>query len=219
MDKTKKIIISLGIALVITLILNGAILKLNNSNYIKIPVFKEAMLKGKNVTNKNITYIEVKSTKENLKLLDSAITANFSGKVLVCDVIQGEIVSDEKFSQAETLESNEKYKYISIPVSDLSYATCNMLKRGDKVTIYYTAKNKAVVNAIKDKQRLYSNNEQEGLVTCLLFETVEVISVHDNTGKEAKENVITDVLVRLNAEDAILVANLKLQGTFDIILN
>jgi len=135
-------------------------------------------------------------------------------------VIKGEIVTEGIFIyQEDVLESDINYKYISIPISDLSYPTCNKLKRGDKVTVYYTAKNKDVSSAIKDKQRLYSNTEKEGLVTCLLFETVEVISIHDSTGKETKENLVTDILVRLNKEDAMLIANLKSKGVFDIVLN
>ena len=87
------------------------------------------------------------------------------------------------------------------------------------MAVYYTAKTKDVSNAIRDKQRLYSTNDSTGLVTCLLFETVEVISTHDRTGKETKDSIVTDILVRLNKEEAILVANLKSQGTFDIVLN
>ncbi len=220
MDKTKKIILSLGISLVILLVINYVVISYTNSTYIEVPVFKEAMLKGKQIEGKDIISIQVKKTKENEDLLKNVLNQDVKGKVLLQDVLKGELVTSEKFTSSDSiLEYDENYKYISIPINDLSYPTCTKLMRGDKVTIYYTAKNKDVSNAIKDKTRLYSNTEKEGLVTCLLFEEVEVISIHDSTGKETKENVVTDVLLRLNKEDAILVANLKLQGTFDIVLN
>lgn len=220
MDKRKKIIISLSISLVVILIVNYVVISYTNSDYIELPVFKEAILKGKEITAKDITYIQVKKTKENETLLQNVLKDNFQSGVLNQDVEKGEFVTQDMFHNSEeVLESDANYSYISIPITDLSYPTCNKLRKGDMVTIYYTAKSKDVSNAIKDKKRLYGNTTNDGLVTCLLFETVEVISIHDNTGKETKENVVTDILVRLNKEDAILVANLKSQGTFDIVLN
>lgn len=220
MDKTKKIIISLSIALVVLLVLNYAVISYTNSDYIEIPVFKQAMLKGKQIEAKDLEKIQVKKTKENEVLLQTIESSSIVGKVLSVDVSQGEIATVDKcITTEQVLEEDVNYSYISIPITNLSYPTCSNLKRGEQVTIYYTAKTKDVSNAIKDKQRLYSNSASEGLVTCLLFETVEVISIHDSTGKETKENVVTDILVRLNKQDAILVANLKSQGTFDIVLN
>lgn len=220
MDRTKKIIISLSLALIILVIVNYIMISYTNSKYIEIPVFKEDMLKGRAVTTKNITYIQVKNTAENKLLLKSAMTDVFQNGVLTQDVSKGEWVVAEKLTlETDISELDKNFSYISIPISELSYPTCAKLNRGDKVDIYYTAKSKDISNAIKDKQRLYSNSEKEGLVTCLLFENIEVISVHDNTGKETKDNIVTDVLIRLNKQDAILVANLKSQGFFDIVLN
>jgi len=222
MDKTKKIIISLSISLVVLLVLNYFMISSTNSKYIEVSVFKQAMLKGKKIVAKDLTTIQIKKTKENEALLQR-VNANENdvvGKVLNVDVEQGELVMNTKvIAGNELLERDVNYNYISIPINNLSYPTCTNLKKGDKVAVYYTAKTKDVSNAIKDKQRLYSTGESSGLVTCLLFETVEVISIHDSTGKETKDSIVTDILVRLNKEDAILVANLKSQGTFDIVLN
>lgn len=222
MDKTKKIIISLSISLVVLLVLNYFMISSSNSKYIEVPVFKQSMLKGKKIEAKDLTTIQIKKTKENEMLLQTVITSgdSFLGKILNVDVEQGELVIKTKvIAENELLEKEVNYSYISIPINNLSYPTCTNLKKGDKVAVYYTAKTKDVSNAIKDKQRLYSTNEATGLVTCLLFETVEVISTHDSTGKETKDSIVTDILVRLNKEEAILVANLKSQGTFDIVLN
>ena len=222
MDKTKKIIISLSISLVVLLVLNYFMISSTNSKYIEVSVFKQAMLKGKKIVAKDLTTIQIKKTKENEALLQR-VNANENdvvGKVLNVDVEQGELVMNTKvIAGNELLERDVNYNYISIPINNLSYPTCTNLKKGDKVAVYYTAKTKDVSNAIKDKQRLYSTGESSGLVTCLLFETVEVISIHDSTGKETKDSIVTDILVRLNKEDAILVANLKSQGTFDVVLN
>lgn len=222
MDKTKKIIISLSISLVVLLVLNYLMISSSNSKYIEVPVFKESMLKGNKIEAKDLTTIKIKKTMENEVLLQAAITSGTGivGQVLNVDVEQGELVAKAKVvSENELLEKDINYSYISIPINNLSYPTCTNLKKGDKVAVYYTAKTKDVSNAIKDKQRLYSTNDATGLVTCLLFETVEVISTHDSTGKETKDSIVTDILVRLNKQDAILVANLKSQGTFDIVLN
>ena len=222
MDKTKKIIISLSISLVFLLVLNYFMISSTNSKYIEVTVFKQSMLKGKKIEAKDLTTIQIKKTRENEVLLQGVISSETGiiGQVLNVDVEQGELVTNAKVvSENEVLEKDINYRYISIPINNLSYPTCTSLKKGDKVTVYYTAKTKDVSNAIKDKQRLYSTSEATGLVTCLLFETVEVISTHDSTGKETKDSIVTDILVRLNKEDAILVANLKSQGTFDIVLN
>lgn len=220
MDKTKKIIISLSIALAVLFVLNYIIISFTSSDYIEIPVFKEQILKGKQIESQDLTMIQVKRTQTVESLLQTVDIATIVGKTLIKDVSKGEVVTQEKLMDAEkVLEFNENYSYISIPITDLSYPTCNKLKQGDKVAIYYTAKSKDVTNAIKNKQRLYSNTVSEGLVTCLLFDSVEVISVHDSAGKETNETIITDILVRLEKEQAMLVANLKSQGTFDIVLN
>ena len=220
MDKTKKIIISLAISLVIVVVLNYIVITKVDSNYIEIPIFKQDLLKGKQINLEDIITIQVKKTRKNKDVLQINSINNFLGKTLGRDVFKGEIVAEDKLLNKEEFnEENTNYQYISIPISKLSYATCSNLKRGDKVTVYYTGKNKDVSNAIKDKKRLYSNTAQEGLVTCMLFEEVEIISLHDNTGKEAEEKIVTDVLIRLRKEEAILVANLKSQGTFDIVLN
>lgn len=222
MDKTKKIIISLSISLVVLLVLNYLMISSSNSKYIEVPVFKESMLKGKKIEAKDLTTIQIKKTKENEALLQSENinVTDVIGKVLKEDVEQGELAMNTKVvDENELLEQNTSYSYISMPINNLSYPTCTKLSKGAKVAVYYTAKTKDVSNAIKDKQRLYSTNESTGLVTCLLFDAIEVISIHDSTGKETKDNIVTDILVRLNKEDAILVANLKSQGTFDIVLN
>lgn len=221
MEKRKKMIISLIIALIIIVVANCTIIYITNSNYIIIPVFNKELLKGKEVTNKDISYIQVKNTNENKVVFQNTLSNQLKLGILIQDVSKGEIITNSKFiSKEDVLDNDDKnYKYISIPVSELSYSTCNKLKRGDKITIYYTAKNKAVINAINDKPKLYSNDDLEGLVTCLLFDEVEVISTHDNTGKETNENIVTDILIRLNKEEAILVANLKSQGKFDVVLN
>lgn len=222
MDKTKKIIISLSISLVVLLVLNYLMISISNSKYIEVPVFKHAMLKGKKIEVEDLTTIQIKKTNENEVLLQATMTSGTSviGKILNGDVEQGELAMNTKvIAENELLEQDINYSYISIPINNLSYPTCTNLKKGDKVAVYYTAKTKDVSNAIKDKQRLYSTNQSTGLVTCLLFETVEIISTHDSTGKETKDSIVTDILVRLNKSDAILVANLKSQGTFDIVLN
>ena len=220
MDKTKKIIISLGVSLLIVIILNYITIASTNSDYIELPIYKSEKLKGSIVQDKDIIKLKVKKTKENEDLLKQSQQIDMKNKVLNVDVLKGQLVTEEQFvDEDKILESNQEFQYIAIPINNTSYPTCSSLKRGDKVTIYYTAKAKDITNAIKNKKKLYANNYQEGLVTCLLFEEAEVMSVHDSTGKQVQNTVVTDILIRLKKEDVMLVANLKSQGVFDIVLN
>lgn len=220
MKKTKILIISFSIALVVLLITNYFIVSFNNSKYIEIFVFKEDMLKGSKVESNNLLKMQVQKTEEELQALNFTKFKDNLGKVLLQDVSKGEILTEDKLCQVEEqLTTDGQYSYISIPIDPLTYPTCKKLKRGDKVIIYYTAKQKEVNNAIKDKQRIYANTERDGMVTCLLFEAAEVISLHDSTGKQNQDSVITDIIIRVSKEEAMLVANLKVHGTFDIVLN
>ena len=96
MDKTKRIIISLSISLVVLLILNYVIISYTNSDYIELPVFKSDMLKGKQIEDKDITTIQIKKTKANELLLSNATKENVIGKVLNTDVSQGELAIQTK---------------------------------------------------------------------------------------------------------------------------
>lgn len=220
MDKTKKLIIALVISLVLVSVFNFIVISINNSKYTEVLIFKENKLKGSVITNQDVTVIKVKQDSF-LNEMSFRIDKNYiQDKVLKKDVSKGDAVTKEKLVDKEQiLESDEQYSYISIPITDLSYSTCSKLKQGDKVTLFYTAKSKDVANAIKNKQKIYSTTTTEGKVTCMLFEQVEVISVHDSTGKQTENSLITDVLIRVKKEDAMLIANLKSQGVFDIVLN
>lgn len=218
MEKTKRIIVSLLVSLVVMLVVNIIAVNYSKEDYISVSVFNKEMFKGSKVQENDISTIQVKRTSESTYLKQD-ITQIF-GKTLMTDVEQGEIVFLSQFGEGEEiLEKQEGYKYISIPITEISYPTCNKLRKGDKVSLYYTAKSKNISNAIKDKQRLYSSTEKDGFVTCLLFDSVEVISFHDSIGKETSGGITTSVLLRLNTEDVLLIANLKEQGTFDVVLN
>ena len=128
MDKTKKIIISLFISLVLLILLNYFIITFTNSDYVEIRVFKETMFKGKSVTEQDTKVIQIKR-EEFSNSLETMDLEQIKGKVLSKDVSKGEIVTKDKFTNKEQfLETNEKYSYISIPITDASYVTCNKLK-------------------------------------------------------------------------------------------
>lgn len=221
MQRNKKIIISLVISLILVIAINGIFTYKSNSQYIDIPVFKTNVVKGSSISKDDITTMQVKQKLEYEELLNNVIsTEEMPEYVLNRDVIRGEIVSKNVvIKKEENLENTEEYKYVAIPVSSSSNITCNKLKLGDKVVVYFTAKLKDVNRVIKDKSKIYSNNTSDGLVTCKLFENAEFISGHTSTGEEADNTVITDVLIRLDNEDAMTAINLKQLGTFDIVLD
>lgn len=220
MDKTKKTIISLFIALVILLILSFIISTGTNSNYLEIPVFSKDLLKGSKITDENVTTIKIKSNDETKKLYQNTVTLDEAkAQVVSKDVYNGEIITKDKIVLDEQqLVYVQDYEYISIPVGSSSYATSNKLKRGDKIIIYFTAKNKEISKAISDTKKIYSSDNVETLVTSRLLENVEVVSTHNNAGSNSEQSIVTDILVRLQKDQAMLIANLKSQGTFEIVL-
>lgn len=221
MNKTKKIIISLTLSLVILLIFNYILTLKSSSNFIKIPILNVDKYKGEMVSNKDISYIELKKTTQTEKINENIFKIQELEKyILNQNVAQGELLLNGLFvSIDEKLESTENYQYVCIPISSSSNVTCSKLNNESLVTIYYTGKIKDVDNVLKDKEKIYSSDSLDGLVTCKLIENVQVISKHNMTGSTNEESVITDIFVRLTKENVMLVTNLKALGTFDIVIN
>ena len=215
MEKTKKIIISLVISLVIVLLIYFISNFKSNSEYIKIPAFKSNMLTETVVNKKDIEYISVKKNSLKPDFLENIVDTeeNFEFKINR-NVYEGEFVIKNIILDEQ---KTKDYQYVSIPISSDSLAICNNLEFGDKVDIYYTAKLKDVSFAIKDKEKIYSNNLKEGYVTCVLLEDVYIAAKTDSTGREDNSNLISNIIVRLTKKDAMLVSNLKSVGTMDII--
>ena len=220
MDKTRKVIISLSLALVIVLILNFIMSSTINSKFIEAYVFSKDILKGSKITKDCITIVKIKADSNSQAILENTLNKEeILDKIISKDVYSGEIVSKDKIALEESLKEIENFEYISLPVGVSSYATANKLKRGDKIIIYFTAKNKEVEKAISDTAKIYSSTNAETLVTSRLLEGVEVISTRNNTGNTiGSDGIVTDILVRLTKDESMLVANLKSQGTFDIVL-
>ena len=216
MNKTKKIIISLSVSLVFLLIINYIFNFRSNNSYIKVPVFKNNLLEDSLLNRSNISYVNVKTSDLNKDFLEQVINADDMKNLKINrNVYQGEFILKSLIKEDDA-NSETDYEQVSLPISRDSVVTCKNLKFGDLVDVYYTAKLKDVSYAIKDKTRIYSNNEKEGYVTCVLFENAQVLSIGDSTGSEA--GVVTNIVVRLKKEDAMLVSNLKALGTIDILI-
>jgi len=93
---------------------------------------------------------------------------------------------------------------------------CYKFKKGDRISVYYTAKKKLVDSVLKDKKKIYSVATSETLVTCLLYDNLEIIAMTNNIGQDVSGTSITDIVVRLTGEEAMELANLKEQGTFTL---
>ena len=119
-------------------------------------------------------------------------------------------------TEEEYLEKKENMEYIALPVKSATEGVCYKLKKGDIISVYYTAKKKLVDSVIKDRKKIYSVATTETLVTCLLYENLEIIAMTNNTGQDTTGANITDIVVRLTQEQAMELANLKEQGTFTI---
>ena len=217
MEKTKKIIISLAISFVIVLLIYLISNFKSNSEFINLPVFKSNLLENTILNKNDIEYISVKK---------SSLKKDFEEQIINPEIITNGLINRNVYKGEFVLKSvvkneNESkvngFEYVSLPISSDSLAICNNLKFGDKVDVYYTAKLRDVSFAIKDKERIYSNNLKEGYVTCVLFEDVDVVAKTDSTGREDNNNLISNITVRLSKKDAMLVSNLKAIGTIDIL--
>ena len=216
MKKTRKIIISLVVALIIVLVVSYIFSYKDSNDFLNVPVFKTNLLENTNVTNNDIKYIKVKKDSLSNDFISQIVDINsISLNTLNRNVYEGEFVLEYVFKYSIN-EIDDTYEYVSIPISGDSIAVLKNTQFGDKVDVVYTAKLKDVSYAIKDKPRIYSNNKEEGYVTCILFENVDVYSKVDQAGND-NGNVITNIIIKLSKEDAMLVSNLKGLGRMDIL--
>ena len=126
-------------------------------------------------------------------------------------ICKANLIQSEEF-----LAKVEGMEYIALPIKSATEGVCYKLKKGDRITVYYTAKKKLVDGVLKDKKKIYSTGTSETLVTCLLYENLEIIAMTNNIGQDTSGTTVTDIVVRLSQSEALELANLKEQGTFTL---
>ena len=214
MSRVKKILISAAISLGILLIATY-IVNLNQSgNTVEIPFALTNIKEGMKLDK--IKYLEVNMSSVDKKIFDNIpSTSDIKNGVANKELNVGEVLLKNKIiSKEEYLSKTQDTEIVSLPIKGATEGVSYKLKKMDKINVYYTAKKKAVDGILKNKIKVYSTNKEETMVTCLLLQNIEVIALTNNMGAETIDGTATNVLVRLKAEDVLMVANLKEQGTF-----
>lgn len=220
MSNIKRIIISASIALVILIVCNMLLGVKDKKSYIEVPIAIKPIIKGESIEKDKINWIKVKESDETKEIYEIARETTLSDSIAKNNIECGQIITSENIvSKDEYLKSEDNMSYVAIPVSNTTEAVGYKIEKGNNITVYYTAKRRLVSEALKDKERIYGANVDEALVTCKLLENVEIISVNNSTGEEGDKTSITDVVVRTENSNAMLIANLKEQGVFYIALN
>ena len=218
MNRIKYIIISSLIALIVLLVVTYVINLKENETFLEIAIANNDIKEGEGLAVKNIKWIKVDTTRINREIyITRENIEKYKGHLLNTNVYNGQVICKTNLIQSEEfLTKIEGMEYIALPVKSATEGVCYKLKRGDKITVYYTAKKKLVDSVLKDKKKIYSTNTSETLVTCLLYENLEIIAMTNNIGQDTVGATVTDIVVRLSQSEALELANLKDQGTFTL---
>lgn len=226
MGNIKKIIIALGISIVIygisSYVYNEYIKEPYQSMYVltrdlaKNEVLKEEYLKEIKTSN-------IIGNKEYLSKSDL-----FSKKDIIVSAYSiraGQIMTKDVITKKQELDNVENYEYMSLDIKSASNGVSYEVKKGSIVNIYYTTKAKTIDTILDTKEKIYSSSNLDSNVTCKLLEKVEIFGVHSNKGDtysdDVKENSYANrtfdtVVIRVKEVDALLISNLKEQGTFNV---
>lgn len=221
MKRIKYLIIASLAALIILLMITYLINSNENSEYINVAMVSEDINEGEELSHSNIKWIKISLPKSNLdnKYITESNISNYNGYILNKSLVQDELVLKEFLvNKEEYLDKTEGLEYIALPIKSSTEGVCYKIKKGDMISVYYTAKRKLVDSVLNDKKKIYSVATSDTLVTCLLYENIEIMATTDNLGKDAEGTSITDIVVRLTQEQILELANLKEQGIFTISL-
>ena len=215
MTSIKKILISAVIALIILLISTGVLNIITNKDVIQVPVLSKNLQEGLELDG-NVIYLEIKLNGISKDILENIVKKEeLNNLVASRDLLKGEILlMDKIISKDEYLIKMENLEYISLPIKDATEGVAYKLKKGDKINVYYTAKKRLVDGLLNNKTKVYSTNKEETLVTCLLEQDVEVISLTNNMGLEVTDGTATNIIIRLPRDKILEITNLKEQGIF-----
>lgn len=221
MNKTKRIIIASLISLVVVSIFSYVIKTKENNSFVKVPIALKEIKIGEKINNTNTKWINVKKDIEINNIYKNLISVDELKKYVASkEVTRGQVINKSNLVLNEEYLANEKgYQYIALPISSSDNGVSYKIKKGDNITVYYTAKRRNVEAVLKEKLKMYSTENMDGMVTCKLYENIQVISVNNSIGQEVEDNTITDIVIRLSEQDAMLLANLKEQGTFTLAIN
>lgn len=213
MKNSKKLIISLCISLVILGVCELIYSKTLKENEVEIKVATEDIYKGETISEEIIKRIKIKKNSN----LNKYGNVDVSEKVASRNILAGKILEEGDVSEKiDNKKDEENYEYVTIEVKNISDGLAYQLKKGDKVNLYYTVKDKQI-NAIEQENNI--KNSIENIKTIRLIEHLEVINVFDASGNVTNDKgIYSAIMFRVTENQAITIANIKSEGTFSVTL-
>ena len=213
MKNSKKLIISLCISLVILGVCELIYSKTLKENEVEIKVATEDIYKGETISEEIIKRIKIKKNSD----LNKYGNVDVSEKVASRNILAGKILEEGDVSEKiDNKKDEENYEYVTIEVKNISDGLAYQLKKGDKVNLYYTVKDKQI-NAIEQENNI--KNSIENIKTIRLIEHLEVINVFDASGNVTNDKgIYSAIMFRVTENQAITIANIISEGTFSVTL-
>lgn len=215
MNRNKKIIIACLIAMAFIIITNYIINTFFKEEQHSVYALNQVLLQGENLSLDKLDKVQVNKKYDYID--NSNINIYLDKYVAKEDLNKGQLLSKEILKDKE--DNDEFNAYVVLPITNFKNAGGYQIGKGDKINVYYTAKQSQVENIIKDYERIYATTSMDSMITIKLLERVTVIDVYYDTGeKSSKGEPFKQVMVKTDLETAQKIANLKEQGVFDICL-
>lgn len=208
MKSTKKLVISFVLSLAIVLIIQFIWNGFFNNNEQSIYVLNKDIYKGEKIAEEDLKIIKV--TKNNS--IENNYNVDIVDKVAKENLSEGKILKrDDLESTKDFQDTEEKYEYVSIEVKGISDGVAYQLNKGQTINVYFTARD-------------ISNNENAQSIvqdtkTIKVLENKKIIGLYDTSGNEIqKGDVYNAIVLRVSAEEAMTLSNIKGEGNFNISL-
>lgn len=222
MDKLKRLIVSIGVAIAvymaIQLIFNNIFSNINTKS---IYVIANDIEKGKQITEKDLKKIEIKSDKSNIdekyiKDKNMAISKITSKELKTGDINVLEFLKD--ISEYEE-SSNQENELISIKLENPDQAISYQIEKNTKVNLYFLGKSDIVEKIDGNKSiKIDSTNHLNSVIE--LLNGINIKGIYDKYGNKIKhassESIVDTVLFEVSKEDAMIINSLKGLGRFDM---
>lgn len=212
MKKYKKLVISLCVSLVILGVSQVIYSNITKNNEVTVKIVTKDVYKGEKIPESIIQTVKVERKND----MEKYQNIDISGKVASKNITSGKILENEDLTNDNVENVDESYEYVTIDIKNASDGLAYQLKKGDKVSLYYTLKDKEI-NTVSSSENVTSNIEK--VKTIRLFEELEVIGLFDVSGNEIKEiGQFSNIMFRVDKNDAMTIANIKNEGTFSVAL-
>lgn len=209
MKNIKKIIISFAVALLVVIVIQLVWNKFDK-NSVSVYVATKDIYKGEMILKEDIKEIKVGRDSEINKYIDVEV----ENKIAKENIVSGKVLENSDITSKKVDESeDESYEYLTIEVKEVSDSLAYQLKKGDYINVYYTTKNKKLNSIVSKGEAI----ETDLNTTFRIFENIKVIGLYDSAGIEVDSGEqYKAIMLRVKKEEAMLVSNIKSEGTFTI---